>query len=58
MKSHQRLTIIILLSNPGSKYYDDFVDTWANGKYNKLWVMKEEEAGDKRIIGKIIFSKS
>ena len=44
--------------NPGSRFYDDFIDTWANGKYNLLWVMKEAEAGDKRIIGKIIFSKS
>lgn len=44
--------------NPGSRFYDDFIDTWANGKYNSLWLMQETEAADKRIIGKIIFSKS
>jgi penicillin amidase len=43
--------------NPGSKYYDTFVDTWAEGKYYRLWIMKKEEASDKRIIGKMTFSK-
>ena len=31
--------------NPGSVYYDMFVDKWAAGKYNTLWIM---EAGDVR----------
>jgi penicillin G amidase len=35
--------------NPGSKYYDNFVDTWAAGKYNTLWMMNESEKGDKRV---------
>lgn len=35
--------------NPGSKYYDDFINTWVNGEYYKLWVMKKSEAGDERI---------
>lgn len=43
--------------NPGSKYYDSFVDSWATGKYYPLWVMKKEEAGDKRVMTKMIFSK-
>ena len=43
--------------NPGSKYYDNFVDTWAAGQYYKLWVMKKEEANDKRVIGKMVFDK-
>lgn len=43
--------------NPGSRFYDTFVDTWAAGKYYRLWVMKKEETNDKRIIGKMIFSK-
>ena len=43
--------------NPGSKYYDSFVDSWANGKYYKLWVMKPSEQNDKRVISKISFSK-
>jgi penicillin amidase len=30
--------------NPGSRFYDSFVDTWASGEYNKLWFM---EAGEK-----------
>jgi penicillin amidase len=35
--------------NPGSKYYDQFVDDWATGKYYKLWMMKENESSDKRV---------
>jgi len=35
--------------NPGSKYYDNFVDTWARGDYYKLWMMKTTEAADKRV---------
>lgn len=30
--------------NPGSKYYDNFVDKWAAGQYDTLWVMEEGEA--------------
>ena len=41
---------------PGSPYYDDFIDNWAAGKYYPLWVMKEEDAGDKRVVGKINLS--
>ena len=44
--------------NPGSKHYDDFVDTWAQGKYNTLWVMKVEDARDKRVKWKMRFTKS
>ncbi len=43
--------------NPGSKYYDSFVDDWAAGKYYSLWMMTKEEVGDKRINGKIRFTK-
>jgi penicillin amidase len=43
--------------NPGSKYYDGFVDTWASGKYYPLWVMKKEEAADKRVKAKMTFTK-
>jgi penicillin amidase len=42
--------------NPGSPYYQNFVDTWAKGKYYSLWMMKKEEAEDKRVKGKISFS--
>ena len=43
--------------NPGSKYYDTFVDSWVTAKYYPLWVMKKTEATDKRIVGKISFTK-
>ncbi|MGN6401039.1 MAG: penicillin acylase family protein [Flavisolibacter sp.] len=42
--------------NPGSKFYDNFVSDWAAGKYYTLWMMKESEANDKRIIGKLSFT--
>jgi penicillin amidase len=44
--------------NPGSKFYDNFIDDWAMGKYYKLWVMSENESHDKRIIGKLTFTNS
>lgn len=40
--------------NPGSRFYDSFVDYWALGKYYPLWVMKQNESTDKRILGKMI----
>jgi penicillin amidase len=30
--------------NPGSRYYDPFVNTWAEGKYYRAWVYKHGEA--------------
>jgi len=35
--------------NPGSKYYDNFVDTWAKGEYYPLWVMKKSDAIDQKV---------
>ena len=35
--------------NPGSVYYDNFVDNWANGKYYPLWMMEKNEETDKRV---------
>ena len=43
--------------NPGSKYYDNFIDTWAAGKYYPLWVMTKSDENDKRIKGKMNFNK-
>lgn len=43
--------------NPGSKYYDSFVDQWAAGKYYTLWMMTKEQTGDKRVLAKMSFSK-
>lgn len=42
--------------NPGSPFYDSFVDTWTQGKYYRLWMMQETEKEDKRIRGIITFS--
>ncbi|MBN9351463.1 MAG: penicillin acylase family protein [Chitinophagaceae bacterium] len=42
--------------NPGSRYYDDFVDSWVNGKYYKLWVMKPSEALGRNVIYTMHFS--
>jgi penicillin amidase len=35
--------------NPGSPYYDTFVDRWAAGAYLPLWVMGSGETMDKRV---------
>jgi penicillin amidase len=43
--------------NPGSVYYDTFIDHWSAGKYYPLWVMKPDEFADKRVKFKITFSK-
>ncbi len=42
--------------NPGSIYYDSFVDNWVLGKYYPLWFMTPEETDDKRIKWKMSFS--
>jgi len=44
--------------NPGSRFYDSFIDTWATGKYYTLWMMKPSEKSDKRVIGTLVFSTS
>lgn len=44
--------------NPGSKFYNNFVNNWAAGKYYPLWMMKETEKGDKRIKWTMSFSNS
>jgi penicillin amidase len=43
--------------NPGSKYYDGFVDSWVEGKYYKLWFMKDEDRADKNIKWTMKFEK-
>jgi len=35
--------------NPGSRYYDNFIDTWARGEYFTLWMMKKSDAIDKKV---------
>ncbi|MGK2864788.1 MAG: penicillin acylase family protein [Chitinophagaceae bacterium] len=43
--------------NPGSKYYDNFIDTWAAGKYYSLWVMKKSDEIDEKVKWTIVFDK-
>ncbi|MGZ5134430.1 MAG: penicillin acylase family protein, partial [Flavitalea sp.] len=43
--------------NPGSKYYDNFIDTWVQGKYFPLWFMKKDQVNDKRVMARMNFSR-
>ena len=42
--------------NPGSIYYDSFVDKWAAGGYYKAWFMQRGENEGNRLVWKIVFS--
>lgn len=44
--------------NPGSKFYDNFIERWANGKYYPLWLMSSKDVSDKKIKWVIKFSSS
>ncbi|RXK85444.1 penicillin acylase family protein [Filimonas effusa] len=45
--------------NPGSKYYDSFVDTWNTGRYYKLQILDKETIKKyKGLSGIMTFSKS
>ncbi len=43
--------------NPGSRYYDQFVDTWAAGKYYPLWIMHPTESGGEKVKWTMHFTK-
>lgn len=43
--------------NPGSKFYDNYIDNWVAGKYNKLWFMREGDKTDKNIKWTMKFKK-
>jgi penicillin amidase len=43
--------------NPGSKYYDNFIDKWATGQYYPLWVMKHSDGIDKKVKWTMKFNK-
>ncbi|HMJ47918.1 MAG TPA: penicillin acylase family protein, partial [Ferruginibacter sp.] len=43
--------------NPGSRFYDNFIDTWVSGKYYTLWMMTKNEVNDPRIKWKLNFDK-
>lgn len=36
--------------NPGSKFYDSFIDQWAAGKYYELWFMRAETEDEKPVL--------
>jgi len=42
--------------NPGSRFYDNFVDQWAEGKYYPLWMMTKEEVKNPKVKGKLTFN--
>ncbi|HMO32211.1 MAG TPA: penicillin acylase family protein [Lacibacter sp.] len=44
--------------NPGSRYYDQFVDTWARGDYYRAWVYKKGQEEHPRKRWKMTFSKA
>jgi penicillin G amidase len=44
--------------SPGSRFYDNFIDDWAAGKYYPLWMMKESESKDKRVKWTMTFNKT
>lgn len=44
--------------NPGSKYYDNFVDTWIEGKYFQLWFMRNGDKLDKKVKWVMKFGKA
>lgn len=41
--------------NPGSPYYDNFIDQWVQGKYYKLWVMKPTDIHGRHVKYKMTF---
>ncbi len=43
--------------NPGSKFYDNFIDKWAAGAYYTLWMMNKGEEKDNRVKWTMHFSK-
>ncbi len=43
--------------NPGSKFYDNMIDTWANGKLDDLYYMQTPADGAVKIISRLKISK-
>ncbi len=42
--------------NPGSRFYDNFIDQWVAGKYYPLWMMKAGDENDSRVKWKMSFT--
>ena len=43
--------------NPGSIFYDNMIDTWANGKLYDLFFMQSANDGNAKIISRLKISK-
>ncbi|WP_300599700.1 penicillin acylase family protein [Niabella sp.] len=43
--------------NPGSRFYDNAIDTWVTGNYYRLWMMNKDEQGDTRVKWRMNFVK-
>lgn len=44
--------------NPGSRFYDNYLDQWVAGQYNKLWFMRDGDKTDKQVKWIMHFSKA
>jgi penicillin amidase len=44
--------------NPGSRFYQNFINDWVKGKYYTLWMMKRTEARDKKIKWTMTFTNA
>ncbi len=44
--------------NPGSRFYDNFIDSWVEGKYYRLWFMREGDKTDKKVKWVLKFNPS
>jgi penicillin amidase len=44
--------------NPGSRFYDNFIDKWVAGQYYSLWMMTKGDENDKRVKWTMRFNKS
>lgn len=44
--------------NPGSVYYNQFVNHWARGEYYKAWFMKRGEKPTEKLVWKMNFKKA
>ncbi|MEP6582991.1 MAG: penicillin acylase family protein [Ginsengibacter sp.] len=42
--------------NPGSRFYDDYINMWVKGNYNKLWIMKAADVNNKKVSWTMKFS--
>ena len=42
--------------NPGSTYYDSFIDTWTKGEYYRIWFMKPEDRSSVKVKWRMTFA--